>query len=95
MDIVMEGGDVFSHFYKYLSNIIFKGGSKESDAQSMSSSSFLCTATIVTSRHAITAASCIFNKINASDLTDDIEGLGLSVVAGEHNLFEPDPGQRR
>ena len=91
----MEGGDVFSYFYKYLSNIIFKGGSMEGDAQSMSSSSFLCTATIVSSRHAITASSCIFNKTNASDLTDDIEGLGLSVVTGEHNLFEPDPGQRR
>ena len=91
----MEGGYIFYFVYKYLSNIIFKGGSKEGDAQSMSSSSFLCTATIVTSRHAITASSCIFNKTNASDLTDDIEGLGLSVVAGEHNLFEPDPGQRR
>ena len=60
--------------------------------------SFLCTATIISSRHAITAASCTDNnaKSAAANLTDnDNEGLGLSIIVGEHNLFESDPGQMR
>ena len=86
--------------------------------------SFLCTAAIISSRHVITASSCIgrgcdkppnwgcdkppvlcstVQVINhaitalscVGDGANPIEGRGLSIVAGEHNLFEQDHGQMR
>ena len=61
-------------------------------AKAFSGGPFLCTASIISSMHAITASSCTIGS--KSDSTDGNEGF-LSIVAGEHNLFETDTGQMR